>query len=639
MQEFDFTVFLSYRGNSEGKEFSCNLYKYLTQDPLYREKYGKVYYSPYTKSVEVNFKKDVPKIMSTVKYFVMPLTENYYEDFWDEEKNCPNKDSITYIEIQAAIQNHCRFICIKFPDFVIDADLIKKIFGENSDELLCVAPLEYDKANEQYIFHTISEVLTKQKAPERTSFLSDLTPNIFLSFKDETEDKTKYPLYEKLHDVTKITLLNFASSAFIAGIDVASTYEESNDLKSWFDYNLVNGNIEADIILVNPHSYAAQDAALYKMYPAGQKVEKSNIILTNMNKLFTFIHKYPKAKLNVYLTDIALPYGVMLTEHKNKANNHIKVDLYAPVTNDDKMRPSFYMLQSNPQTKSLYSFFEGNIKNIMNNYAFRYTGHPETKWLLSKNIIHRGVIHSNLTAHTKEAYDACLEANYPIEVDLLPISDGTVVVGRQNEVIICDGTEKKLGACTKRDLRIHNSKAGNRRVFTLEEFLEYINGRVPVLLEIKRSTPGNPEATNDYVKKILKIVQTHLRQDTYYGAPAYKTALHKLAFHSSDPYILKMIKDIDCMIPCGLISMDFSRIKNEVGEEFCKLHAEQAYFRVFSPDFISFNVLDLDVRIKQLCDEHNIPLLGWTVRDEDTQQQAIDYGCDNIIIEGRKTYL
>ena len=85
--------------------------------------------------------------------------------------------------------------------------------------------------------------------------------------------------------------------------------------------------------------------------------------------------------------------------------------------------------------------------------------------------------------------------------------------------------------------------------------------------------------------------------------------------------------------------MDFTRIKEDVGEEFCKLHAKKAYFDIITPDFISYNIRDLNAGIKRLCEERNIPLLGWTVKDEDMQQLAYDFGCDNIVIEESKTYI
>ena len=645
--DFEFRVFISYRGKSEGKTFGLNLYNYLMEDPLCNQRYGRIYYSPITLPVGGNFNKDVPNIMRSVEYFIMPLTQGYYEDFWDEERNAPNRKSITYLEINEAIKNNCRFICITFPDFCLNQNTIIKLFGDRADDLLCVAPLQYDGSNTQEVFAAVSAALRKEEKNQRgmAQFLQDLKPNVCLSFKGETEDSGKYPFYEKLHDVRKITLLNFASSSFISGIDIASAYEDSDTLKRWFDSNLINGNIEANIILTNPYSYAAQDAATFKMYPSGLAVDKSQIILKNMNKLFIFIRKYPKARLNVYLTDIALPYGVMLSEHANPANNHIKVDLYAPVISDDKKRPSFYLLQSNADTQAIYSFFEDNIKTIMQNFAFRYKGHPEISWLLSKPIIHRGVIAEGISAHTKEAYDACIAAQYPIEADLLKLTDGTIVVGRADEQIVVDGKVKALSACTRRDLRVFNQNAQKQSVFTLDAFLDYIHNRIPVLFEIKNERKAGDvafsrEDTMVYVQKILEIVQKHDRYVAGQSTNANGIAAHTIAFHSADPFVLQCIKEVNCLIPCGIISTDFSPLQEDVGEQFVTMHAQNRYFDMVEPDFISYNVLCLkDLTMKMLCAQHQIPLLAWTVKDEDTQQQAQDYGCDNIIIEGKKTFL
>ena len=55
---------------------------------------------------------------------------------------------------------------------------------------------------------------------------------------------------------------------------------------------------------------------------------------------------------------------------------------------------------------------------------------------------------------------------------------------------------------------------------------------------------------------------------------------------------------------------------------------------------MSCRIQDLkDSTMKELCDKNNIPLLAWTINNEDLQYQAIEYGCDNVIIEGKKTYI
>ena len=84
-----YRVFLSYRGKSDGKQFCSDLYDALTSHPGYRKKYGEIYFSPISEPTS-NYKLDIPRYMKKVEQFVMPLTQNFWDDFWDDKHNCPN---------------------------------------------------------------------------------------------------------------------------------------------------------------------------------------------------------------------------------------------------------------------------------------------------------------------------------------------------------------------------------------------------------------------------------------------------------------------------------------------------------------------------------------------------------------------
>lgn len=49
------------------------------------------------------------------------------------------------------------------------------------------------------------------------------------------------------------------------------------------------------------------------------------------------------------------------------------------------------------------------------------------------------------------------------------------------------------------------------------------------------------------------------------------------AVHSANPYVLRIIKDLDCLIPCGVISTDFSNVRDVVGNGFYKLYLNADY--------------------------------------------------------------
>ena len=639
-------IFISYRGASVGEssteEFGEKLYKYLTQDPLYKEKYGDVYFSPKTGATYGNFLKDVPEIMQTVEYFIMPLNDTYFEDFWDEDYNRPDEKSATYLEIREAIENKCHFICIAMPGYSVNEDLMKRLFLEDETIITGAITLSYDPANEIELFRRIGDSMVREDfgTVSMKDIIEQDMPNVFLSFKGQMEDSSRYPFYHKLHDVKKMVLVNFASSVFISGIQIASIYQEGDYLKRWFDYHLANGNIEIDMILTDPHSIAARDAALYKMYPSGQKVPTDHIIQTNINKLYRFKQENQNAKINLYLTDIVLPYGLMITEHNNPANDHMKVDLYAAVTNNDLWRPSFYLRRADLKTESLYNFFVSNAQNIMNNYSFHWQGHPDVSWITGQHIIHRAMISSGSLPHTKRSIEACLSAGYPMEIDLLELADGNIIIGRKDQDIAEYGVKDCLSNCTARDIRDINKHNGEEKLLFLRDFLKLVGGRVPVLFEIKTQDCGELDSkTIRFIDTIMKELEKYLSLFIPQRMLISDHSCH-IAIHSTNPYVLKHIRGIDCMIPVGMISMGLSRIENNGYDDLYYLHNNAEYLNVITPDFLSYDIRDMNDGVSQrICDKLNIPLLAWTIRDVEDQQEAQDYRCDNIIIEGSHSFL
>ena len=520
-------------------------------------------------------------------------------------------------------------------------NLMRSLFQNDADIIACAIMLSYEQFQGKELFRQIAERIIREDygTVSAVDIVRQDTPNVFISFKGRMESDARYPFYTRLHDVKKMTLVNFASSVFISGIRIATIYEEGNDLKQWFEYNLAMGNIEIDIILTNPHSAAAQDAAFYKMNPDGRKVPTDQIILTNLNKLYQFMQNNPAARINLYLTNIVLPYGLMITDHKNKANNNMKVDLYAADVRDER-RPSFYMLQQNEATRELYSFFVDNAKTIMRRHSYAWHGHPDVGWIKKQRIIHRAMSGPEYLPHTKRSVDACLAAGLPMEIDLLELADGKIIIGRTDQDISAYGINKNLSECKTADIRRINKKNGEEKILFLDEFLKLVAGRVPVLLEIKTGRHGElSEETTEYVNKVMSTVESYLnkfipqpRSENDYGC--------HVAIHSSNPYVLKLIREIDCTIPVGIISMNFTRIGEGIEKEFIDLHKNAGYLDIIKPDFVSYDIRDIENgTARRVCSKEGIPLLAWTIRDEDDQQKAMDYGCDSIIIEGSKDYL
>ena len=657
METKKWRIFLSYRGGTESEAFCQKLYDSILANPNYINKYGEVYFSPVTGKGR-NYMRDIPSIMEHVEEFVVPLTRDYFEGFWDEAHRRPNEDSPTYLEIQAAIERKAHFVCINWPDYVPSHEMLWLLFNQDALWIDRSIRIKYNVTEQ---FKTINEVKRQIRRPNYNSEicgiperLKKFQPNIYLTTKGETELPSNFPFDEKLYGVRKIYMLNFAGTSFISNADVADIYKDNTYLKHWFFEHLRLGEIQAQVILTHPRSPAAEDAAKFKMYPEGMQEEKypevispkdavelkRRIIPRNLNKLFEFKQKYPQIRLDVFLTDISLPYGIMLLEYGQDHSdyNHMKVDLYSAVLDDDKQRPSFYLMENNQATRHMYDFFRHNLQRIRDHYSIPFNGHPQVTWLAGpKAIIHRGVISRDLMPHTRRAFEACIKAGFPMEVDLLRLKNsGTIIVGRDDQDISRYGVKKKLSECSMYELYQINQQAGEDSILTLEDFLALVGGRVPVLLEIKTSDRKACADTVQYVEEIVKILHGYLTQHVSF----LENERGPFAIHSANPYVLREIKARDCLVPCGIISTDFSHIRDDVGEEFYTMHRDATYMDIFEPDFISYDVRYLHNGIaKRIQREKHIPVLAWTIMDESRQIEAEDgFKCDNIIIEGATTY-
>ena len=659
-----FRVFLSSGFDEEGRNFANKLNHYLVDEvPFSIEKFGEVFTD--CNRPPAMEREDVRAIIKNVGCFVLPLTTSCFSSFSGEGVGV-GEYALSLDELRFVLKrkkreaDSIRIICVTFPDYHASQNQIENLIGEDNARFITEGiNISFNPDNEIEAMREIADSLLRAdlnlKKMGAFQRLKNETPNVCLSFKKKTEDGKFYPLFEKLYDVTKMTFLNYASTTFVSGIDVAEVYHERDDLKRLFKAGLARGDIAIDMILTDPHSYAAQDAAENKMFPRELRIDRNRIIIHNLNLLLQFKRRYKDAKLTISLTQVALPYGVMVTEHRDPVNNHMKVDLYAghpefsdhpesdAFTESDDYRPSFYLLKDNMATETLYDFFSNNIKT-MKKYSKDFSdGHPDIQWLLNKRIIHRAQISMDLIPHTKKAYEACLDENFPIEVDLLRLKDGTIILGRDDHDIKRYNLDGKLSDYDQSVLADICSFSPDEQLFRLEEFCDFVNDRIPVLFEIKVNSDVSEEELNPYIDEIVRVLRQSFRRSLADSDGDFNWYVQRFAIHSSVPSAIKRVKELDCMIPCGIISSNYEKL-NVKDEDFVLLHKEARYMDTVHPDFLCYDIRFLDTEdgkfATQKCRDAGIPLFAWTVKDSESQRKAeTDCNSDNIIIEGSISYL
>ena len=236
-------------------------------------------------------------------------------------------------------------------------------------------------------------------------------------------------------------------------------------------------------------------------------------------------------------------------------------------------------------------------------------------WLVETPIAHRGLHGKNVPENSLAAFSKAIEKGYAIEFDVHLLADGTIAVFHDSSLARMTGNDGYLKYLNEEDLKALHLAGTKETIPTFDEVLELIDGKVPILIEIK----------NQY--KVGKLEQAIInRLKTYKG---------KFAVQSFNPYSLAYFKKHSPNIIRGQLSGTF---KGE-GFEDLKMSKIVRYVlkhmmlnkSVSEPHFIAYQNTALPNRIVKKY--KNLPLLAWVVESKKEYLRVVKY-CDNIIFQG-----
>lgn len=231
----------------------------------------------------------------------------------------------------------------------------------------------------------------------------------------------------------------------------------------------------------------------------------------------------------------------------------------------------------------------------------------ELAWLTARPIAHRGF--HDLTRGRPEnslaAFEAAVEHRYAIECDLHLSSDSVPIVFHDDDLGRLTGTSgcvRDRSAAELRGLRLHGTTEG---VPSLDALLELTDGRVPLVLELKRM-PGRDSG-------FARAVAERLRR---YDGP--------VALMSFDPALIADVKAAAPHLARGLTAEGDWRSGADHIRAMTQLRV----------DFISYAIRDLPTPVPVLANKvFGVPLICWTVRSPEQLRKAKAW-TDQITFEG-----
>lgn len=236
-------------------------------------------------------------------------------------------------------------------------------------------------------------------------------------------------------------------------------------------------------------------------------------------------------------------------------------------------------------------------------------------WLVKQPIAHRGLHNEALPENSLGAFKNAVLHGYAIETDVHITTDKVIVVFHDNSLKRMTGESGKIDEMSYDELKDITLLGGdNEHIPTFDEFLELVDGKVPLLIEIK---------DHKEIGELEELLTERLRR--YNG---------QFAIQSFNPFIVRWFKKNAPEFIRGQLASYFT-------SEFGKgLRARTKSFMlrncmlngICGAQFTSYNTSFVGRRrVRQI--KKKMPVLMWTVRSQEQLDKCKGL-YDNIIFEG-----
>ncbi len=239
---------------------------------------------------------------------------------------------------------------------------------------------------------------------------------------------------------------------------------------------------------------------------------------------------------------------------------------------------------------------------------------PQMERFKTVRYAHRGLHGEGRAENSVSAFRAAVEAGYGIELDVRLSYDGELVVFHDETLERVTSETGRVDEKTQEELsKIRLCETGDT-IPTFAEVLSVVNGRVPLLVEIKESA-GKYGAT----KRTIELLRE------YKG---------EFIIESFNPLALALVKKEMPEALRGFLSSDFSKEEKYKGQ-IKYLFLENLLFNFLCrPDFISYNhsaYKNSSLRLVRRL--FGTSTIAWTVTSQEEEMAAYKHGFDGVIFE------
>lgn len=238
--------------------------------------------------------------------------------------------------------------------------------------------------------------------------------------------------------------------------------------------------------------------------------------------------------------------------------------------------------------------------------APRMTDKPDMSAFKGVKFAHRGYFdnRNNIPENSLLSFEKAIENGYGIELDVQLSSDGVPVVFHDADLERITGNTGKVWEYTAKQLGEMNLLGTDQTIPTLEQAMEFIGGRTPVIVEHKMDRVDTAVCEKSY----------EIMQD-YTGNWCMK---------SFDPRAVMWYKSNAPQVIRGQLAQEYWKEEKFKGDPLYTALSFLVSNVITRPDFISYKAADADNIALKICRLMGADTACWTLRSPQEYAQAKD---------------
>ncbi len=246
-------------------------------------------------------------------------------------------------------------------------------------------------------------------------------------------------------------------------------------------------------------------------------------------------------------------------------------------------------------------------------YFFMTSARPAASWLKNYSYAHRGLHNEKYPENSLGAFEHAINHGYAIEMDVHLSKDGVLMVFHDDALARMTGSKGVIGDYTAEELRKMKLLDSEYTIPTLEEVLELVAGRTPLLVELKNV--GRAGALEAAVCQRLR---------SYKGL---------FAVQSFSPFSMRWYYKNAPDILRGQLSAPFYTGVDELPRWKRWTMRHLMTNALCRPNFINYEQSGVGRSVIRRLRKKGVPIFAWTVRSE-VEAKAVRPYVDALVFEG-----